>query len=167
RRCASRTGKRLPRTLAGLFRSVEVSRGEFRTPEQEVHKLLQECAELKVTLKTISAQIGRMENRVKRAFPGAAAQARERKDLGRSNVATITPEQAISEFERIVGLAASGANEEAERILGSKSRADLLVLVKELGVTFPKSKPSIKAMRDAIFGKIRESVLLSRHTSRG
>jgi hypothetical protein len=50
---------------------------EFRTPEQEVLKLLEECAELRRTLKTISAQLGRMENRMKRAFPTVAAQARD------------------------------------------------------------------------------------------
>jgi hypothetical protein len=40
---------------------------EFRTPEQGVLRLLEECAELRATLKTISAQIGRMEKRVKTA----------------------------------------------------------------------------------------------------
>lgn len=129
-------------------------------------KLLEECAELRRTLKTISAQIGRMENRVKRAFPTAAAQMRERKVGSRSSKATITPEQALAEFDKVVALAASGANEEAERVLEAKSAPDLLVIAKELGVTFPKSKPSIKAMREAIFGKVRESVLLSRHNMR-
>ena len=141
---------------------------EFRTPEQEVLKLLEECAELRRTLKAISAQVGRMENRVKRAFPAAASQARERKaHTGRSSEATITPEQALAEFDRVVVLAASGANEEAERILEAKSAPDLLVIAKEVGVTYSKRQPSIKAMRDAIFGKVRESVLLSRHTRRG
>jgi hypothetical protein len=41
---------------------------EFRTPEQEVLKLLDECAELRTTLKAISAQIGRMEISLKTAF---------------------------------------------------------------------------------------------------
>jgi len=141
---------------------------EFRTSDQEVLKLLEECAELRRTLKAISAQVGRMENRVKRAFPAAAVQARERKArTNRFGGATITPEQALAEFDRVAALAASGANEEAERILEAKSAPDLLVIAKELGVTFSKSKPSIKVMRDAIFGKVRESVLLSRHTSRG
>jgi hypothetical protein len=109
-----------------------------------------------------------MENRVKRAFPTAVAPARERNDrTRRSNEATITTEQALAEFDEAVGLAASGAEKEAERIIEAKSAPDLLVIAKELGITFPKSKPSIKAMRDAIFGRVRESVLLSRHTSRG
>jgi len=139
---------------------------EFRTAEQEVVKLLEECAELRRTLKTISAQIGRMENRVERAFPAAVAKMRERKVGPQSSNATITPEQALAEFDKVVGLAASGANDEAERVLEAKSAPDLLVIAKELGVTFPKSKPSIKAMREAIFGKVRESVLLSRHNTR-
>jgi hypothetical protein len=66
----------------------------------------------------------------------------------------------------VVGLVTSGANDEAERILESKPAADLLVIAKELGVSFPKSKPSIRAMREAIFGKVRESILLSRHNPR-
>ena len=138
----------------------------FRTPEQEVLRLLEECAELRRTLKTISAQIGRMENRVKRAFPAVAEQIRERRAGFRSNRGTITPERALAEFDKVVGLAAAGANEEAERFLESKSGPDLLVIAKEVGITFPKSRPSIKAMREAIFGKVRESVLLSRHNTR-
>jgi hypothetical protein len=139
---------------------------EFRTPEEEVLKLLEECKELRRTLKTISAQVGRMENRVKRAFPAAAAQVREGRAGSHSREATITQAQALIEFDKIVELAGSGANEEAERALEGKSPPDLLVIARELGVTFPKSKPSIKAMREAIFGKVRESMLLSRHTRR-
>ena len=155
--------------MASLLRGARVSNDpEFRTPEQEVLRLLEECAELKGTLKTISAQIGRMEKRVKRAFPAVATQARERKfDRSHSSKATLTPEQALAEFDRVVGLVTSGANEEAEQILKFKPAADLLVIAKELGVTFPKSKPSIRAMREAIFGKVRESILLSRHSTRG
>jgi hypothetical protein len=152
-----------------MSRSAEViGDSEFRTAEQEVFKLLEECAELRRTLKAISAQIGRMESRVKRAFPAVAAQVRVRKaSAANSGNANLTPEQALAEFDRVVGLAASGANEEAERILEAKSAPDLLVIAKELGVTFPKSKPSIRKMREAIFGKVRESMLLSRHNPRG
>jgi hypothetical protein len=140
---------------------------EFRTPEQEVVRLLEECAELKRALKTISAQVGRMESRVKRAFPDVAAQVRERRTtvLG-SKTPTLTSQTALAEFDRVVGLVAAGSTQEAERVLEVKSAADLFVMAKELGVSFPKSKPSIRAMREAIFGKVRESILLSRHNPR-
>jgi hypothetical protein len=140
---------------------------EFRTPEQEVLKLLEECVELRRTLKTISAQLSRIENRVKRAFPAVAEQARKRKVGGTLSANTsITPEQALAEFDKVVGLAASGANDEAERILEAKTASELLAIAKELGVSFPKSNPSIRAMREAIFGKIRETIMLTRHSTR-
>jgi hypothetical protein len=45
--------------VAGLFGSAELSSDpEFCTTEQEVLKLLEECAELRRTLKTIGAQVG-------------------------------------------------------------------------------------------------------------
>src|SRR5690242_4685535 len=79
-RSAARTSEGLSRALAGVSRGAEMSGdSEFRTPEQEVLKLLEECAELRRILKAISGQIGRMESRVKRAFPAAAAQVRERR----------------------------------------------------------------------------------------
>lgn len=140
---------------------------DFRTPEEEVLKLLDECTELRRTLKTISTQLGRMENRVKRAFPAAAEKARVRAKSNRQLTGeSILPEEALAEFDRIVGLVASGASEEAERIVESKSASDLFAIAKELGASFPKSKPSVRAMRETIFGKVRESVLLSRHSPR-
>ena len=143
------------------------SDNEFRTSEQEVLKLLEECVELRRTLKSISAQLGRMENRVKRAFPDVAAHLRMRKaDSPDSAKASITTEQALAEFERVVGLVTSGKIEEAEKILEVKSASDLFVIAKELGVSFSKSKPSVKSLREAVFGKVRESVLLTRHHRR-
>jgi hypothetical protein len=46
-----------------------------------------------------------MENRVKRAFPSATAQMRRRKVSFQSSRATITPEQALTEFDKVVELA--------------------------------------------------------------
>jgi hypothetical protein len=142
--------------------------GDFRTPEQEVLKLLEDCADLKRTLQSIAAQVGRMETRVKRAFPQAAEKLRERAKQAKSvSTSSITGEQAQAEFENIVRIASSGSTNEAERLLNEKSASDLFAIAKEVGVAFSKSKPSIKAMREGIFGKVRESILLSRHTPRG
>lgn len=139
----------------------------FRSGEEEVLKLLEECAELKRTLKSISSQIGRMEARVKHAFPTAAARVQERKSASkRSADPSITSEQALAVFDRVVGLAASGANEDAERTLETMPAPDLALVAREVGISFPKSKPSVRAMREAIFGKVRESILLTRHNPR-
>lgn len=144
------------------------SEGGFRTPEQEVVRLLEDCADLKRMLQSIAGQISRMEARVKKAFPQEAELVQERRKTS-SNLAnpSMSREEALAEFEKVVRLASSGNASDAERLLHDRSPADLLMIARELGVTFPKSKPSARAMRDAIFGKVRESILLSRHSPRG
>jgi cell division septum initiation protein DivIVA len=151
-----------------LHRSDEVSSGlEFRDGEQEVVKLLEECAELRRTLKSISGQLGRIENRVKHAFPAATKKVQERK-TARANfsASTLSAAEALAEFDKLVALVATGASQDAEQIVDSRSSADLFAIARELGVTFPKSRPSLNDLRTAIFGKVRESVLLSRHSTR-
>jgi hypothetical protein len=128
---------------------------------------LEECAELRITLKTISSQLGRMEARVKHAFPDVAKQVRERRSHSDPDDGPpMSSEQAQAEFDAIVKLAASGNSEQAERKLRDKSASDLLAIAKELGVSFAGGKPSIKAAREAIFGKVRESIQLSKHSPR-
>jgi hypothetical protein len=140
---------------------------EFRNAEQEVVKLLEECAEMRRTLKSISGQLGRIENRVKHAFPTASQKAQAR-ELARSDAtpSTLSAEAALAEFDKLVALATSGASQDAERIVDSRSSADLFAIARELGVSFSKSRPSLKDLRAAVFGKVRESVLLSRHNNR-
>lgn len=140
---------------------------EFRTPEQEVLKLLEECGELKRTLKSVSAQLSRIENRIKAAFPAVAKRVSERHSAQlRQKASSLSSEQALTEFDGLVKLASSGATLEAERQLERHSSLDLFTIAKELGVSFPSNKPSIKSMRHAILGKVRESILLSRHSRR-
>jgi hypothetical protein len=139
---------------------------QFRTPEEEVQKLLEECTELRRTLKTISSQLSRIETRVKAAFPAAAKIVKERQVANSKKESSLSPEQALAEFDRIVALASSGATSEAEAYVARKPSADLLAIAREVGVTFPSNKPSVRAMHDAILGKVRESVLLSRHSRR-
>ena len=139
---------------------------DFRTPEQEILKLLDECSEIRRTLQSMSAQVGRMETRVKRAFPAVADKAQEKaRGANQSKTSSLSSEQALAEFDRIVELAKAEAAE-AERALYAKSAADLFAIAKEIGVSFSKSKPSVKAIREGVFGKIRESMLLAQHNPR-
>jgi hypothetical protein len=154
--------------MGRMSRSYEViDESEFRTTDQEVLKLLEEFVELKRTLKTISGQLGRLENRVKATFPNAAKQMQERKAKFTDQKAnSLTSVEAQKEFDHIVQMARSGAASEAESYLERLSPLNLLAIAKEVGVAFRNNKPSIKAMREAILGKVRESILLSRHSRR-
>lgn len=150
-----------------MLRNLEVNREtEFRSSEEEVVRLLEECSEIRRTLRDINSQLTRIESRVKRAFPTSAARMERHDRSNFSQQAAPSREEVLSEFDNMVRLVASGARQEAERIVERKSSSELLAVSRELGVSFPRSKPSIKAMRDAIFGKVRESVLLSRHSKR-
>ena len=140
---------------------------EFRGKEEEVRRLLEELGELRRTIKTISAQLGRLENRVKVNFPIVAKQIDERRrEISQQSFSALTSEQAQEEFDNIVQMARSGAASEAESYLERRPGPDLLAIAKEVGVSFKTSKPSIKAMREAILGKVRESILLSHHNRR-
>ena len=140
---------------------------DFRSADQEVIKLLEECGELRRTLKTISSQLSRIENRVKSAFPLAAKQLSERRAAKfKQKTSSLSSEQALAEFDHIVMLASSGALSEAEIYLERRPSPDLFLIAREVGVTFPTNKPSVRTMREAILGKVRESILLSRHSRR-
>lgn len=139
----------------------------FRSSDQEIISLLQECRELKSALVAISAQVSRIERRVKQAFPVIAQRANESVAAKRKIThSTMSSEEALAEFDRIVEIAASGSRGEAERTLEEKSNADLLVIAKELGVNFPNNKPSHKSIKSSIYNKIKESLLLGRHNIR-
>lgn len=139
---------------------------EFRSADEEVQKLLEECGELRRTLKTISSQLSRIENRVKGAFPVAAKQMNDRRVAESKKSSSLTSEQALAEFDHIVMLASSGATSEAENYLERRPSHDLFVIAKEVGVSFSSNKPSVRAMREAILGKVRESMLLAHHNRR-
>jgi hypothetical protein len=140
---------------------------EFRNTDQEVLKLLEECGELRRTLKTISSQLSRIENRVKGAFPIVAKQLSDRRAAdSKQKTSSLSSEQALAEFDQIVTLAASGATSDAERYLERRPSSDLFLIAREVGVTFSSNKPSVRVMREAILGKVRESILLSRHSRR-
>ena len=140
---------------------------DFRTADEEVEKLLEECQRLRSTLKEISSQIARMENRARRAFPVPAKRVSERERIRSAKVSgegssQLTPTQALAEFDKAVQLA-RGDPQRAETFLLDKKPEDLTAIARELGISFAKGKPSIRAVKDAVFGRIRESLMLSKH----
>lgn len=137
---------------------------QFRTGDEEVSKLLQEVSELRQTLKAISGQLGRMENRIRLAFPKISAQRPARRP--KTDVPSLSSEQASLKFESLVQLASDRRTVDAERELEDLSGADLQQIARQIGASFPSTKPSVKALREGILGKIREAVLLGRQFHR-
>ena len=144
-----------------------ISDGGFRTPEQEVSRLLDELASVREQMRGIAGTLARLELRAKRAFPNVASDRRLRASKGRlSTEATLTPEKALELYDSAVREVKSGSQDKALDLVRNLALPDLLVLHKELGLSLGHSKPSKKMILNGIFGRIKQSVMLSQHSNR-
>jgi len=143
----------------------------FSTPEEAVRQLAAELRELRELLREVSAKLSRIETRAKRTFPSAfpPAQKRALSEGSPPGVETpsISPDEALRIYDEVVVMARNAKREEAERRLASMAVADLVLVVKEIGLSIGKSKPSSKLLIAKILGRAKESVMLSQHTTRG
>lgn len=141
----------------------------FNTPEEEIVKLSKEIKGLKETLQEMSRTLARLETRVQRAFPLKYPKKSEKKVKKASSLheePTLTPEQALTLYEELIVVAKNGDMGNVEERLLSMNKADLALLRQELGVSLGKKKPSQKILIEVIMGRIRESIMLSKHMVR-
>lgn len=146
-----------------------MSNALFNTPAEEADRLVAELHETKDVLRELSGKLTRIETRLKRVFPEAfAARNRVTKERVASGQAepTLTPESALAMYEQLVQTARVGHIEEARQRLLALPVPDLSVLRRELGAPLAKKKPSQRALVESILGRVRESVMLSKHTNR-
>ena len=139
---------------------------EFRTPPEELIHLLNQIVELKLSLREISGKLSRIEQHVRRAFRlpkgplgGPTGPRQSRPNL---SPPTLSSSEALKVFDELPLLLESHGRECVERRLDSLEIPDLRLIVKELGAPLP-SKPSRRALTNAILGRANESRLLSRN----
>ena len=125
---------------------------------------------VKDALREISGRLGRIESRMRRAFPQAFVTIQK---IGprvasdeRQMAPSLSPEQALKLYDELVDQSKAGDRENLLMQLSAISVPDLLLMSRELGVTLGKKKTSRKALTDAIVGRITQSVLLSKHVNR-
>jgi len=142
----------------------------FNTPTDEVNRLITELSETREALRDVSSRLNRIETRLKRAFPHAFANrpAKERSENPRKEIGvpTLTSETAQKLYEEIIEQARKSGVEDVRDRLSALSLPDLSFLRHELGASLGKRKPSAKTLIEIILGRVRESVMLSRHTDR-
>ncbi len=142
----------------------------FNTPTEEVNRLVSELHETKEALRDLSSKLSRIETRLKRVFPSAFPKKKDAVTKKRGSAIqeapTLTAEQAMTLYQELVDLARKDQLTEVRRRLSSMNAADLSLLRTELGAPLGKRKASAKALTDAILGRIKESVMLSKHTDR-
>jgi hypothetical protein len=141
----------------------------FSTPTDEVNRLVSELRETKEALRDLSSRLGRIETRLKRVFPSAFPKKEpvaKKRGPAIQEPPTLTAEQAMTLYQELVDLARKDQLAEVRSRLSSMNLPDLSLLRTELGAPLGKKKPSAKALTDAILGRIKESVMLSKHTNR-
>ena len=141
----------------------------FNTPSEEVKRLIEEVRETREALRDVSKRLSQIEVRMQRAFPRLTPK-KERSTRGGVRGAaaesTMTPEQAIGAYDEMVELARKDDHAGVHDKLAGLGLGDLNLLRQELGASIGKKKPSRRVLEEAIIGRIRESVLLSRHSNR-
>lgn len=139
----------------------------FNTPKEQLERLAEELRQTKDALREVAKGIAQIEVRVKRAFPSMpGSQPRTRNSVKPSAEPTLGPEDAMRLYDELVKLAQNNEHDRVRGRLSSLALEDLNVLRQELGVSLGKKKPSRPVLEDAITSRLRESVLLSRHTNR-
>jgi hypothetical protein len=146
-----------------------MSENLFNTPSEEVSRLAIELSETKEALRDLSSKLGRIETRLKRVFPQAFARkttAGGQRPSEGHEPPTLTPETAMALYEKLVEQARNDQLDQVRQELSVLNLADLSFLRRELGASLGKRKASPRVLIEVITSRVRESVMLSKHTDR-
>ena len=141
----------------------------FRNKEEELQRLTQEIADLKLTMKDMASSLTRIERHVKRSFgippksqSSETSQPRQRGAESTKEEPTITPEDALSLFDELSESWGKQKPGLIEGRLQEMTVVNLKVIAHELGLTF-KGKPTKKVLCEGIISRLNERAMLSRN----
>lgn len=135
---------------------------------EDVEVLAREIRDLKETLRDVSGKLGRIEKRLRVFFPAAFPQAKSRSAKGErleTSPPTMTTDQLLAVYNDLVNLARSDRPSQVEGKLDALALGDLALLVRELGAPVG-GKPTRPLLVRSVLGRLKQSVMLSRHTPR-
>ncbi|HLO48447.1 MAG TPA: hypothetical protein VK211_08555 [Kamptonema sp.] len=142
---------------------------EFQPDETEIVQLNDEIAELKEMLREISRKLTRIETKVKRGLssvPKSSELQVSQSTLDGKKSENLSAKQVLEVYEELRLKAKDGNEEEVKQQLSDMNLTDLNLLCWELGASVSRKNSSRKKMLDAILGKIKQSLMLSRHIDR-
>ena len=138
--------------------------------EDESSQLVDEISELKEILREVSKKLTRIEAKVKRggfsATPKLSESTVSQPDETHEKPAGLSAEQVIQIYEQLRLKAKNGNEEEVRKKLLSMTATDLSLICLELGMPPTAKNPSRKKMIEVILGRIKQSLMLSRHIDR-
>jgi hypothetical protein len=138
--------------------------------DEETVQLVNEISELKEILREVSQKLTRIETKVKRGLISAASKTLELPnsqvavDINKS--ASLSAEQILQIYEELRLKAKNGKEQEGREKLLTMSATDLNLMCCELGMPPSSKNPSRRKMFELIIGRIKQSLMLSRHIDR-
>jgi hypothetical protein len=138
---------------------------EMLTADLETAHLVDEISEIKEILRDVAKKLTRIEAQVKRGVNSASLRSSELQTAAKKTV-DLSAEQVIQVYEELRLKAKNGHEAEVRQKLASMSATDLHLMCCELGMPPTSKNPSRKKMFELIIGRIKQSLMLSRHIDR-
>jgi hypothetical protein len=140
---------------------------EMLADGEESVQLIDEISELKEILREVSKKLTRIETRVKREAIAAASKAVESSSaVSAKKTVDLSAEEVLQIYEDLRLKAKIGDEEYVRKKLLAMSATDLNLMCCELGMPPSSKNPSRRKMFELIIGRIKQSLMLSRHIDR-
>ncbi len=135
--------------------------------EEESGGLVDEIGELKEILREVSKKLTRIETQVKRGVLSAKSKNSELATVADvDKPANSSAGNVLEVYEELRLQAKNGDELEVRQKLSAMSATDLNLMCCELGMPPSSKNPSRKKMFELIIGRIKQSLMLSRHIDR-
>ncbi|MBE9186940.1 hypothetical protein IQ270_20330 [Microcoleus sp. LEGE 07076] len=135
--------------------------------DEESGGLIDEIGELKAILREVSKKLTRIEAQVKRGGLSAGSKTSELPAVADANKpANLSAGNVLEVYEELRLQAKKGHELEVRQKLSAMSATDLNLMCCELGMPPSSKNPSRKKMFELIIGRIKQSLMLSRHIDR-
>jgi len=135
--------------------------------DRESGGLVDEIGELKAILREVSKKLTRIEAQVKQGVLSAKSKTSELPTVAAvDKPANLSAENVLEVYEELRLQAKNGRELEVRQKLSAMSATDLNLMCCELGMPPSTKNPSRKKMFELIIGRIKQSLMLSRHIDR-
>lgn len=138
--------------------------------DEETLNLVDEIGEIKEILREVSRKLTRIETQVKRGVTSAASKTSDFQNSQTAadvkKPANLPADNILQVYEELRLKAKNGKEQEVKAKLLTMSATDLNLMCCELGMPPSSKNPSRRKMFELIIGRIKQSLMLSRHIDR-
>jgi hypothetical protein len=140
---------------------------DFTPPSEELQRLAEEISLLRRDFQAATAALGRIEKRLKAAFPSypSKKQSSRTSSSEARPQSTKTRDQLLADFDSLAAATKEHGDRGFESFLSALPEQDILAMAYELGVAAPKK--SVKKAREGIRKRIQETLLLNFEHKKG